>query len=361
MFFAFSTFGKVKKMERWLPEELLLHIFQFLPICDVLQVSHTCGRWRRLAIPIFWKNPVFCQKVRLKELIEYPIQVLHTADIWLAAGLSLEIVEMLKRMNLKKLIIDHSAELTLRDVSNMKKLICPITIDSTMLREAGYWFERVMKCIRKQKYSITFSSDDYGAWSLEGVKQFVGLEIEKISPENICFWYDNYDDYMGTNFVDLMLDLKPLELCMIGGGCCGMNVHKKHFKKLTNLNIKQISTNVLCACTEDGNGYFPWDEFLLFEKLEMLVLERGSRISMQQLIKLGIKEVAYPEEELVLRGGIEYIWKFLEYKEVVLCEIINLSTEMKNTYIIDETINLHFKMNVVNSFAEDFDVLYFRT
>ena len=82
---------------------------------------------------------------------------------------------------------------------------------------------------------------------------------------------------------------------------------------------------------------------------------------MQQLVKLGIKEVVYPEEELLLRGGIEYICKFLEYKEVVLCEIINLSTEMKNTYIIDETINLHFKMNVVNSFTEEFDVLYFRT
>ena len=339
-------------------EELLLQIFNFLSVCES-SFAHFLYSYSH--IPILWENPIFYQKVRLKELVGYPIQVLHTADIWLAAGMSTEIVEMLGRMNLKRLVIDHSGELSLKDVKNMKKLTCPVTIDSTMLREAGYWFERVMKCIRKQKYSITFSSDDYGAWSLEGVKQFVGLEIEKISPENICFWYDNYDDYMGTNFVDLMLDLKPLELCMMGGGCCGMNVHKKHFKKLTNLNIKQISTNVLCACTEDGNGYFPWDEFLLFEKLEMLVLERGSRISMQQLIKLGIKEVAYPEEELVLRGGIEYIWKFLEYKEVVLCEIINLSTEMKNTYIIDETINLHFKMNVVNSFAEDFDVLYFRT
>ena len=82
---------------------------------------------------------------------------------------------------------------------------------------------------------------------------------------------------------------------------------------------------------------------------------------MQQLVKLGIKEVVYPEEELVLRGGIEYIWQFLEYREVVLCEIINLSTEMKNTYIIEETINLHFKKNVVNSFTKEFDVLYFRT
>ena len=140
-----------------------------------------------------------------------------------------------------------------------------------------------------------------------------------------------------------------------------MNVHKKHFKKLTNLNIKQISTNVLCACTEDGNGYFPWGEFLLFEKLEMLILERGSRISMRQLVKLGIKEVVYPEEELLLRGGIKDIWKFLEYKEVVLCEIINLSTEMKNTYRIEETINLHFKLNVEYSSTKVFDVLYFRT
>ena len=82
---------------------------------------------------------------------------------------------------------------------------------------------------------------------------------------------------------------------------------------------------------------------------------------MRQLVKLGIKEVVYPEEELVLKGGIEYIWQFLEYREVVLCEIINLSTEMKNTYIIDETINLYFKLNVVNSFTKEFDVLYFRT
>ena len=253
-------------MER-LAEELLLQIFNFLPICDLLQVSHTCGKWRRLAIPIFWKNPIFYQKVRLKELVGYPIQVLHTADIWLAAGMSTEIVEMLKRMNLKKLVIDHSGELSLKDVKNMKKLTCPVTIDSTMLREGGFWFERVMKCIREQKYSITFSSDDYGAWSLEGVGQFVGLEIETISPENICFWYDNRENqssnYMGKHFVELMLDLKPLELLMTGGGCCGLNISKKHFKKLSSLNVKRISTSLLLRPDWSEDWYFPWSEFLL--------------------------------------------------------------------------------------------------
>ena len=250
-------------MER-LAEELLLQIFNFLPICNLLQVSHTCGKWRRLAIPILWENPIFYQKVRLKELVGYPIQVLHTADIWLAAGMSTEIVEMLGRMNLKRLVINHFGELSLKDLKNMEKLTCSVTIDSTMLREGGFWFELVMKCIRERKYSVTFSSDDFGAWSMEGVRRFVGLEIEKISPENICFWYDTREwNYMGKHFVKLMLDLKPLELLMTSGGCCALNISKKHFKKLSSLNVKRISTGLLLRPDWGEDWYFPWTEFLL--------------------------------------------------------------------------------------------------
>ena len=69
----------------------------------------------------------------------------------------------------------------------------------------------------------------------------------------------------------------------------------------------------------------------------------------------------YPEEQLLLRGGIKDIWKFLEYKEAVTCEIINLSTEIKNTYRIEETINLHFKLGIEYSPTQTLNVLYFRT
>ena len=217
-----------------------------------------------MAIPILWENPIFHQKVRLKELVGYPIQVLQTADIWLAAGMSSEIVEMLGRMNLKRLVVNHFGELSLKDLKNMKKLTCSVTIDSTMLREGGFWFELVMKCIRERKYSVTFSSDDFGAWSMEGVKRFVGLEIEKISTENICFRYDTREwNYMGKHFVKLMLDLKPLELLMTGGGCCGLNISKKHFKKLSSLNVKRISTGLLLRPDWGEDWYFPWSEFLL--------------------------------------------------------------------------------------------------
>ena len=107
--------------------------------------------------------------------------------------------------------------------------------------------------------------------------------------------------------------------------------------------------------------YFPWTEFLLFGNLEMLILEQGSQVSMQQLVKLEIMEVMYPEEQLLLRGGIKDIWKFLEYKEAVTCEIINLSTEIKNTYRIEETINLHFKLGIEYRPTQTLNVLYFRT
>ena len=71
-------------------------------------------------------------------------------------------------------------------------------------------------------------------------------------------------------------------------------------------------------------------------------------------------EVMYPEEQLLLRGGIKDIWKFLVFKEAVTCEIINLSTKMKNTYRIEETINLHFKLGVEYSPTQALTVLYFR-
>ena len=133
-------------------------------------------------------------------------------------------------------------------------------------------------------------------------------------------------------------------------------------KIVKSSQVKQISTNLLLRLDwgEDG-GYFPWSEFLLFKKLEMLILEQGTQISMQQLVKLEIMEVLYPEEQLLLRGNIKDIWEFLEFKEAVTCEIINLSTEMKNTYRIEETINLHFKLDIEYSPTKAFDILYFRT
>ena len=71
--------------------------------------------------------------------------------------------------------------------------------------------------------------------------------------------------------------------------------------------------------------YFPWNEFQLFKNLEILILEEGSQISMKQLVKLKVVEVMYPEQQLLLRGGVAYIWKFLEYKQAVTCEISDFS------------------------------------
>ena len=103
--------------------------------------------------------------------------------------------------------------------------------------------------------------------------------------------------------------------------------------------------------------YFPWTEFQLFKNLEILILEEGSQISMKQLVKLKVVEIMYPEQRLLLRGGVAYIWKFLEYKEAVICEI----SERKDTYRIQDTLHLHFKLDVVYSPQKTFNVLNFGT
>ena len=361
-YFFWWSLGDERRMDRF-PEEILLHIFYFLPASNLLQVSHVCKKWRRLVIPLYWKNPIFYQKVRLRELVGYPIKFLQTADIFVAAGISTEIVRMLEQMNLKRLVLNHSGQLSMRDLKNMEKLTCPVTVDSVMLREGGPQFEMVLKCFRKRKYAVNFPSDDFGGWSMDGIRQFLGLEIETISPENICFWYDSPGwGYGGEDFTELMINLNPSELVLIGGGCCGLQISRKNFQKLSSLNVTRVSTTPLLRPNFNiGDDwyemYFPWTDFQLFKNLEVLILEEGGQISMKQLEKLGVVEILYPEQELLLRGGVVYIWKFLEYKEAVICEM----SGRKDTYKIQETLHLHFKLNVVYSPEKTFNILNFRT
>ena len=210
------------------PDEILLYILNLIPSRQLLQVSHVNRRWRRVAFGLYWREPRFVRRVRLRELVDYPIKVLQTWNIFTAGGMSTEIVDMLERMNLEKLVLNHYGMLTLRDLENLGRLKCPIWIDSMLLREGrGEYFELVVRYIRERGYTVTFSYDDDG-WTINGLRKMVGVRIGKILLGTICFWCDMPDDLSGGVLRN------PLELTLTESGCrmldCTLQISRENFE-----------------------------------------------------------------------------------------------------------------------------------